>query len=87
MFINDAALFKVVEFDQGILILNALDAMPGRKHVDLVVADAKTCGEYLLRYLHARAQGAAGKTPAEAHKQALEGAIVVKAWDGVTVRA
>jgi hypothetical protein len=81
MLINGFALFKVVEFSQGIALLNALDKMEGRDHVELIVADARTCGEYLTRYLHARSEGAAGKTMAEAHRQALQGAIVVKSWE------
>lgn len=85
MFINDSALFKLVEFDQGLLMMNALDSMPGRKHVVLILADAKTCGEYLARYLHARATGAAGQSPAVAHRQAMAGAIVINQWDGHTV--
>ena len=78
-FINGIALYKVVEFAKGVMILNALDKLD-RPHVELVIADARTCGEYLVRYLHARADGAAGKTMAEAHRQALQGAIVVKSW-------
>jgi hypothetical protein len=80
VFLNGVALYKVVEFEQGILLLNALDKMD-RKHVELVVADARTCGEYLVRYLHARADGAAGKSMVEAHRQALQGAIVVRSWE------
>lgn len=80
MFINALALYKIVEFQNGILVLNALDKLD-RPHTELVVADARTCGEYLLRYLHARADGAAGKTMEEAHRQALVGAIVVKKWE------
>lgn len=82
MNINGFALYKVVEFDKGIILLNALDSMPGRQCVELVMADAKTCGEYLARYLHARGEGAAGKTIEQAHKEALAGAKVVqRKWE------
>lgn len=87
MNINGVALYKVVEFEGGILLMNALDKMTDRKNVELVIADVRTCGEYLARYLYARGDGAAGKSMAEAHRQALEGAIVVKKWDGETVKA
>jgi hypothetical protein len=80
MFINGIALYKVIEFGGGILILNALDKLD-RPHTELVIADIRTCGEYLLRYLHARGDGAAGKSMEEAHRQALQGAIVVKSWE------
>jgi len=82
MNINGYALYKVVEFDTGILILNALDKLEHRRCVELIHADARTCAEYLLRYLHARSDGAAGKSMVEAHRQALQGAIVVKSWEG-----
>jgi hypothetical protein len=83
MFINGLALYKVVEFRNGVIIINALDAMPNRPEaVELIVADIRTCGEYLLRYLHARGDGAAGGSMERAHKQALEGAIVTKSWEG-----
>lgn len=82
MFINGVALYKVVEFDHGVIVLNALDKMTDRPSaVELIVADIRTCGEYLARYLHARGDGAAGKSMAEAHRQALQGAIVVKQWE------
>lgn len=82
MHINEFALFKVVEIRNAVLILNALDKVENqREAVELIVADARTCGEYLLRYLHARADGAAGKGMVEAHQQALKGARVVKKWE------
>lgn len=82
MNINGFALYKVVEIRNAILILNALDRMTDRPDaVELVYADARTCAEYLVRYLHARSDGAAGKDMASAHRQALEGAIVQKSWE------
>jgi len=85
MEIRELAQYKVVEFDKGILILNALDNMMNRPGaVELIMSDPKTIGEYLLRYLHARSKGAAGVSMREAHKQALQGAIVTRkgALDG-----
>jgi len=80
MLIYDGALYKVVEFDKGILILNALDNMTNRPGAtELIVADSKTIGEYLMKYLHARPK--AGISIRDAHKQALVGAMVVRKGD------
>ena len=81
MIINGFALYKVIETANGLALINALDKSNRPDVVELVVADARTCAEYMLRYIHARADGAAGKTMAEAHRQALEGAVVVKKWE------
>lgn len=81
MNINGLALYKVVEFGSGVVLLNALDKMTDRQNVELIVADPQTCGAYLARYLFARGMGAAGVGMAEAHRQALEGLIVVKKWE------
>jgi len=82
MKINGLALYKVVEITNAIVIVNALDRMTDRPDaVELVIADARTCAEYLVRYLHARSEGAAGKDMVAAHRQALEGAIVQKSWE------
>lgn len=73
---------KVVEFDKGILILNALDGMMQRPGtVELAVMPIESVGEFLSRYFHARTGGpfaAAGKSPEEALKQALDGAVILR---------
>ena len=78
MHINSIALYKVIETNNGIALINAIDRSGRPETVELVVADATTCGNYLLRYLYARS---AGRTMAEAHKQALADAHVVKSWE------
>ena len=74
MQIIDGAYFKVIEFDKGIVIVNALDGVNRTEARELIVANARSIGEYLLRYLHARANG---KTQSEAHQQAIKDAVVV----------
>lgn len=81
MHINGFALYKIIEFDKGVLLANYLDKMNDRQHVELIVGDARTCAYYLARYLHARGNGAAGISMPEAHRQALEGLTVVKKWE------
>lgn len=74
MKIHGGTLYKIVEFNQGILILNALDSMMQRPEAKtLAVGTASQCGEYLMVYLHARSGSdvaAVGKGAIEAHRQA-----------------
>lgn len=80
MKIEGEALYKIVEFDKGIIILNALDTMPGRPEaVGLIAGKPSVIGEYLVRYMHARGEG---KNIREAHKQALgKDALVLRKGD------
>lgn len=79
MIIENAALYKAVEFDKGILILNALDNMMNRPEArELFMATPKACGEILMKYLQARANG---KDQSAALMQALDGQIVTRRGD------
>ena len=79
MKIFDGGVLKVIEFEQGIVILNALDNVPNvRNPVELVMADPRTLGEVLLKYLHLRSKGAAGMDQMTAIRQACVGHIVVR---------
>jgi len=74
--VKPLALYKVVEFDKGVIILNAVDSMMKRPDAHyLIVADFATCGEYLARYCFERAQG---KDVVTAHQAALKGARVIQ---------
>jgi hypothetical protein len=73
------AIYKVVEFNKGIIVLNGLDNMMQRPDaIELVVADGQTCGEYLMKYLYLRCRGAAGVDRKIAHEEALQGLIVIR---------
>ena len=78
MNINNVALCKVVEVQNGIALINALDKSDRPEAVELIVADAYTCGLYLARYLHARALG---RSMLDSHRQALAGARCLKYWE------
>lgn len=75
MKISPLALYTVVEFDAGILILPAANRLPGRQARYLIQASLPICGEYVARYTHERAQG---RDITEAHAQALKGARVIQ---------
>lgn len=75
MNVKPLALYKVVEFDKGVIILNAVDALKRPDARYLIVADFATCGEYLARYCHERSQG---RDVLTAHQAALRGARVIQ---------
>lgn len=67
--------FKVIEFDTGIVILQAVDSLAGRKDAaELIVADMPTIAEYLVRYHEYRAYGFDLR---ESHSKALSGAAII----------
>ena len=75
MILTKTQLYKVVEFDKGIVILHQDDNLGGRNDmVPLIIADMPTICEYLPRYHELRAAGVEWR---EAHQRALEGAVVV----------
>lgn len=80
MKIEGEALYKVVEFEKGIIILNALDTMSDRPEaVGLIAGKPNVIGEYIVRYLHARSKG---KDIRAAHQEALgKDAIVLRKGD------
>lgn len=77
MNINPYELYKVTEIDTAVVILRAADSMLNRPGaVDFkFYAPAAQIGEFLARYLHARANF---KTIEEARAEALKGAKVFK---------
>lgn len=75
MKINDIELYKVVEFDSGLIIMRADDSLQRKQSIDLIAAPMRGCCEYLIRYTEARAQG---KHPRDAHSHALKGAKIIR---------
>ncbi len=73
--VNALQLYKVCEFDSGIIIIGSRDNLQRPGVVNLIIADLPTCGEYLARYCFERA---AGKDPQAAHAEALKGARVIQ---------
>lgn len=78
MNINPQQLYKVLEFDTGLVIVPQSAHLHMPNTVGLIVADFATCGEYLARYCSERMSG---KDQRAAHKWALRGAKVLKAGD------
>lgn len=78
MNINPLDLYKVLEFDGGVIIVPQAAHLRMPNTVGLIVADFATCGEYLARYCSERQ---AGKDQRTAHQWALRGAKVLKAGD------
>lgn len=73
--VSPLQMYKVCEFDSGIIIIGGRDNLQRPGVVQLIVADLPTCGEYLARYCYERA---AGKDPKAAHAEALKGARVIE---------
>lgn len=65
--------YKVIESEQHLSVIPAARVVQGA--IELIIADMPTCGEYLARYTHERADG---KAPKEAHQAALRGARVLQ---------
>ena len=78
MNLNPYALYKVIEIDRGIAIINAADRSAHPQQVELILGDPITCVEYLSRYAHARMHGL--KNKAQAHEIAKAGLPFVRAW-------
>jgi hypothetical protein len=74
MNINPLLQYRVVEFLNGVVIVpsEAIVNMP--QCSNLIIADMRTCCEYLARYTEHRANG---KEVKEAHELALRGANVI----------
>jgi hypothetical protein len=71
-------LYKIIEIDQGIALVNALDRITDRADaVELVTAELETCMDYLVRYTHARS---CGRTIKRAHWSALYGLKTLNHW-------
>ena len=69
-------LFKLVEIDKGLVIIESTDNVGrGDKQAELIIADMPTMAEYLVRYHEARTQGLGIK---QAHDRALHGAHVIE---------
>lgn len=80
MIINGFALYKIIETNNGLAVINAVDKSDRPEVVELIVADAATCGNYLLRYLYARSKP--GSTMTSAHKEALADArMITRSWE------
>jgi hypothetical protein len=72
--VNTLQLYKVCEFNSGIVIIGSRDNLQRPDTVELIIADLPTIGEYLARYCYERANG---KDPKAAHAEALKGARVI----------
>lgn len=74
MQIYDGQFYELVEMEHA-LVIKPRDMTLREPHEKLVLCDAETLAEYLVRYLLARQSG---KTLQEAHDQSLQGAILAE---------
>ena len=49
--------YQIVEFDKGVILIASNDKLERRDSWPLIIGNAETCSEYLLRYLRAREKG------------------------------
>lgn len=69
MKLEKTALYKLIEFDKGLLIVNAIDSMmdrPGTR--ELIISTPGGIAEYMQHFIHAKANG---RNTSEAHEQAM----------------
>lgn len=74
MIFSKLNLYKVVEFDSGIVIIAQQDNLQRPGATPLIVGNGDTVAEYLARYMHARESG---KDIVTAHSIALAGAKII----------